>query len=437
MSIKNVLIVGGGFGGLHVAKGLGNQTGLHIQLIDRRNYHLFQPLLYQIAMAGLSPADIAAPLRSILSPFKNAEVFLGNVEHVDLKLRKVRTSFASLSYDYLVLACGAKHSYFGRNEWEEFAPGLKTLEQATEIRRRVFLAYEKAERETNSDKQKESLTFIIVGGGPTGVELAGALGEISRFTLNQDFRHIDPKRTKIILIEAGSRILPSFSEKLSSQATRDLEALGVTVWTSSKVTEISSNGVQVGAEFIRAGTVLWAAGVQPSSLGKDLGVSLDAVGRVVVQKDLSVLNYSQVFVIGDQAACLDESGRSLPGLAPVAIQQGNFVARSILRDLKGKPREVFRYRDKGQMATIGRRKAIAQTAGLQFSGFLAWMAWLLIHIYYLIGFKNRLFVLMQWTWSYFTFKRGARLIVNKEWRSNQISHKPNHDQNVSAEREKP
>lgn len=410
------MIVGGGFGGLQVAKGLGNHDGIRVQLIDRRNYHLFQPLLYQIAMAGLSPAEIAAPLRSILSKFRNVEVILGNVEQVDLKSRSIDTNFASWAYDYLVLACGAKHSYFGHPSWEEFAPGLKTLEQATEIRRRVFLAYENAEREENPERQKEFLTFVIVGGGPTGVELAGALGEISRFTLKDDFRHIDPKRTRIILLEAGPRILPSFSERLSSQATLDLEALGVSVRTSSKVTDVSSEQVYLGTELIRAGTILWAAGVQPSSLGRTLGVDLDAVGRVVVQKDLSLPRHPEVFVIGDQAACMNEKGISLPGLAPVAIQQGHFVAETILRDVKGAPRKYFHYKDMGQMATIGRKKALVEFGRLRFYGYFAWLTWLLIHIYYLIGFKNRFFVFLQWAWSYFTFKRGARLIVGKDWR---------------------
>ncbi len=416
MKMKSVVIVGGGFGGLNAAITLGNTRGIHVQLIDRHNYHLFQPLLYQIATAGLSPADIAVPLRSILSHLRNTEVIMAEIKSVDLNRRLVESDSSRWSYDYLVLACGANHSYFGQNQWEEFAPGLKTLEQATEIRRRVFLAYEKAEKETDPLKQKALLTFIIVGGGPTGVELAGALGEISHYTLGEDFRHIDPKQTEIILVEAGPRILPSFSEDLAKKAARDLKALGVSVRTSSRVTEITKEGVQLAGEFLHAETVLWAAGIEPAEIGKKLGVPVDRAGRVIVGADLSLAAFPEVFVIGDQAAAFDEEGKLLPGLAPVAMKEGEFVARTILKEVAAQPREIFHYRDKGQMATIGRKKAIVQVKKIKVSGFVAWLLWLFVHIYYLIGFKNRVFVFLQWAWSYFTFKRGSRLILNKEWR---------------------
>ncbi len=420
---KRVVIVGAGFAGLNAAKILGRDSRVEISFLDRRNYHLFQPLLYQVAMAALSPAEIAVPIRSMVSKYSNTDVILGNVESISVSEKKVHGDFGVIPYDYLILACGAKHSYFNHPEWETFAPGLKTLEQATEIRRRVLLAFEKAEHEKDPEEKKRLLTFVIVGGGPTGVELAGAIGEISRYTLSEDFRHIDPARTRVILLEAGSRILPSFSEKLSQKATRDLEHLGVQAWTGYRVTQVDDEGVLIdGKERIRAATVLWAAGVQPSSLNKTLGESLDRSGRVMIQKDLSLAQHREVFVLGDQACfTVDASGKSLPGLAPVAMQQGRHAARNILADLDQAERKEFVYLDKGQMATIGRKKAVLQMGALQLSGFLAWAAWLLIHIYYLIGFKNRVFVLIQWGWSYLSFKRGARLIVNKEWRSVPLS----------------
>lgn len=413
---KHVVIVGGGFAGLNAAKVLGEESDLQVTLIDKRNYHLFQPLLYQVAMAGLNPGDIAIPIRTILSPYQNVRALLGEVESVDIKSRKITVDFGEVEYDYLILACGSHHSYFGHEEWEPCAPGLKTLEQATEIRRRVLIAFEMAERETDPQRLKELLTFVVIGGGPTGVELAGALGEISRYTLSRDFRHIDPGRTRIILIEAGPRILTAFDESLSQKAMRDLENLGVTIWTNARVTNIRPGELTLGNETLRAATTLWAAGVQASQLNKDLGVKLDRVGRVLVEPDLSIPGHQEVFVTGDQAAFL-EDGKALPGLAPVALQQGKAAAHAILADLKGKERKRFHYVDKGQMATIGRRKAVAQTGRIKFSGILAWYAWLFVHVYYLVGFKNRVAVLFQWFWSYITFKRGAQLIVTKEWRS--------------------
>lgn len=417
----HVVIVGGGFAGINAAKTLGWDRRVRVTLIDRRNYHLFQPLLYQVAMAGLSPAEIAAPIRHILTHFENIRVLLGNVQGVDLQKKILFGDFGEMAYDRLILACGATHSYFGRDYWEEYAPGLKTLEQATEIRRRVLTAFEEAERENDHEKQKKLLTFVIVGGGPTGVELAGALGEISRNTLTKDFHNIDSRRTRIILIEAGSRILPSFDPSLSAKASRDLEKLGVTVWTQTKVQEISANGVRLDKEQIYAATVLWAAGVAAPAINATLGVELDNKGRVFVENDLTIPHDPHVFVLGDQAHCKGADGNPLPGVSPVAIQQGIHTGKNISRELRGRKMLPFRYFDKGQMATIGRSKAIAQINGFRFSGFLAWLTWLVVHIYYLIGFKNRFFVLFQWLWAYISYGRGARLIVEKEWRNNQTA----------------
>lgn len=415
MLVKRVVIVGGGFGGLAAAKILAD-TELDLTLIDRRNYHLFQPLLYQVATAGLSPAEIAVPIRAELGQAKNTKIVLGNVTHIDLARQELKVDHQTISYDYLILACGAKHSYFGHPEWEENAPGLKTLEQATEIRRRILSAFELAEVETDKEKQRALLTFVIVGGGPTGVELAGAISEISRRTLQKDFRAIDPTSTRVILIEAGPRVLASFSPKLSAKAARDLESLGVQIWTQSRVTEVTAQGVSLGEERIRAGTVLWAAGVAPSSLNSQLG-ELDKSGRVIVNSQLQLPHQPSVFVIGDMACAKDEQNNPLPGLAPVAMQQGRYVARLILRQLRNKSAKPFHYFDKGQMATIGKSKAVLTFGRIELSGFIAWLAWLFVHIYYLIGFKNKFFVFLEWTWSYLTFKKGARLIVHKEWRS--------------------
>lgn len=423
MSRKRVVIIGGGFAGIRAAKALGNKEDVEVVLLDRRNYHLFQPLLYQVATAGLSPAEISGPIRSIVSRYKNTYVFLDRAQKVNLKEKTVTVSDRDLSYDYLVMACGAQHSYFAHPEWEEDAPGLKTLEQATEIRRRILMAFEMAEKEENPEKQKQHLTFVIVGAGPTGVELAGTIAEISRHTLTKDFRRIDPANTRVMLIEAGPRILAAFDPTLSRKAARDLEDLGVQIWTSTMVTDVKGDHVTLGSEVLRASTILWAAGVKPSSLNQTLGVPLDKVGRVVIEKDLSVKGYPEAFVLGDQACFLDEAGKPLPGLASVAMQQGEWAAENILRDIKGEPRKDFKYNDKGQMATIGRKKAIAQIGKLKFSGFFAWLIWLFIHVYYLIGFKNKIFVIWQWAYAYFTFKRGARLISEKDWRSQSGSTK--------------
>jgi NADH dehydrogenase len=422
---KKVVIVGGGFGGLTAAKVLGKDPDLRITLLDRRNYHLFQPLLYQVATAGLSPADIAVPIRSTLSAYPNVEVQLAEVDRIDVEARVVHSGAQSWAYDHLILACGARHSYFGHDAWEEHAPGLKTLEQATEIRRRILLAFELAERSTDPEETKRHLTFVVVGGGPTGVELAGAIAEISRTTLESDFRKIDPTRTQVILIEGSPRVLGGFDEELSRKAETDLKNLGVQVRTATRVTNVAVDGVHLGTEFLPASTIIWAAGVLPSPIGRALGVPLDPAGRVIVNADLSIPRHPEVFVIGDQAHANGVDGKPLPGLAPVAMQQARYVARVIREEKRGRTtdsaaRGPFRYLDKGQMATIGRKRAVLQFRSLRIGGFLAWFAWLFIHIFYLIGFKNRISVFAQWTWSYLTFKRGARLITEKEWRENPL-----------------
>ncbi|MCB1165607.1 MAG: NAD(P)/FAD-dependent oxidoreductase [Leptospiraceae bacterium] len=417
---SHVVIIGGGFAGINAAKKLAKEDSVRVTLIDRRNHHLFQPLLYQVAMAAISPADIAVPIRSIVSGYDNIDILLGVVTGINLKEKKVICDFGDLSYDYLISCAGATHSYFGNDQWEEYAPGLKSLEEATEIRKRMLIAYELAEREKDPAVQKELLTFVIVGGGPTGVELAGALGEISRYTLDRDFRNIDPRRTRIILVEGASRILNQFSEEMSEHASRELERLGVTIWTNSMVSDVDENGVVVGKEVIQAHTVLWAAGVRPTEINYSLDAELDRGGRVVVQSDLSLEKHPEVFVVGDQASFSHtRDGKPLPGLAPVAIQQGRLAAVNVLRTIAGKNRKPFFYKDKGIMATIGRASAVLEVGKLKMSGFLAWMAWLVVHIYYLIGFRNRLMVLIQWAWSYMTVRRGARLITSKIWKTRQ------------------
>ena len=409
---RKVVIVGGGFAGLNAAKRLAGRKDFQVTLIDQKNHHLFQPLLYQVATAALNPADIALPIRSIFSRFRNIEVLMGSVESVDPHNKLVRADIGEIPYDSLILACGATHSYFGHDEWEIHAPGLKSLEEATEYRRRILTAFEQAETTRDKALQKQLLTFVVVGGGPTGVEMAGALGEISRYTFNRDFRRIDPKRTRVILVEAGPRILPAFDEELSERASRDLENLGVTIWTDSIVTNIDEEGVTIGSESIKASNVFWAAGVGAPGVNRTLSTPLDRLGRLIVEPDLSIKEYHDIFVVGDQANFSHtQDGQPLPGIAPVALQQGKWVAENLIREYRGKERQPFRYLDKGIMATIGRERAVVQTAGLKFTGFIAWVAWLVIHIMYLIGFKNRFIVGIQWFWSYLTLRRGARLIT--------------------------
>ena len=409
-SRPRVVIVGGGFGGLYAARAL-KRADMQITLVDRRNHHLFQPLLYQVATAALSPGDIAYPIRSILRRQKNVQVLLGEAISVDLKSRCLHLKDGSLSYEYLILATGASHAYFGHEAWELVAPGLKSLEDALEIRRRILLAFERAERETDEAKRQALLNFVIVGGGPTGVELAGAIAEISRQVLVSDFRTIDPREAQVFLIEAGPRILTAFPEELSTAAETSLLRLGVCIRKDCPVTRIETGLVGIGGAILRAETILWAAGVQASPLAKSLGVPLDRVGRVLVEKDLSVPGYPEVFVIGDLAAFVHQTGQPLPGVCPVAIQQGRHVANNIQRAGRSRPAEPFHYWNKGNLATIGRARAVADFGRIKISGFPAWLAWLFVHIFFLIGFRNRFVVIFEWAWAYFTFQRSARLIT--------------------------
>jgi NADH dehydrogenase len=405
-----VVVIGAGFGGLEACRALA-KLPVRITIIDRKNHHTFQPLLYQVATAGISPAEIAAPIRWILRGRSNVEVLLGEVVDFDLQRRIVKLTDLEIPYDYLIVAAGARHSYFGHDEWEPLAPGLKTVEDALEIRRRVLLAFELAERQASAGKPPSDLNFVIVGAGPTGVELAGTLAEIARQVLRDEFVSIDPKRTRIILLEGGPRILPAYASDLSQSAVRQLEKLGVEVRASAMVTRIAPGAVWVGEERIPAAVILWAAGVAASPLGKKLGVPTDRAGRVPVNADLSIPNHPEVFVVGDLASLKDAEGNLLPGVAPVAMQQGRAVVKSIARDLQDVPRKEFHYVDKGSLATIGRAAAVAQIGKIHISGYFAWLAWLFIHILFIIGFRNRLIVLIQWAWSYVTYERGARLIT--------------------------
>jgi NADH dehydrogenase len=409
--IPHVVIIGAGFGGLTCAQAL-KRTPVRITIVDRANHHLFQPLLYQVAMAGLSPADIAQPIRSILRNQKNVKVLLDEATDVDFNNQTVELRDSKLKYDYLVLATGGRTSYFGHDEWETFAPGLKDLDDAVEIRRRVLLAFEAAEKETDPERRRELMTFVVVGGGPTGVELAGAIAELSHFVLARDFRTIYPEEAEILLLEGGPKILPSFAPDLSKSAHRQLAELGVRVLTGAQVTGIDEHGVYLGAESIRAATVIWAAGVGATALTTRMGAPIDRAGRILVNHDLTVPGHHNVFAIGDMTY-LEQDGKPLPGVSPVAMQMGRRVARNIRNDLAGKPYEEFRYFDKGSMATIGRKAAIAEIGKLHLSGFIAWMAWLTVHIFFLIGFRNRFAVLFNWAWSYFTYQRGARLITGR------------------------
>ena len=405
-----VIIVGAGFGGLTAAQRIAH---LPVQgvVIDRKNHHTFQPLLYQVATAGLSPGEIATPIRSILRAQSNIEVLLEEVTDFNLDKKTVITNDQVLAYDYLIVASGATHAYFGHELWEPLAPGLKTIEDAIEIRRRVLLAFELAERQAMQGIPSMPLQFVVVGAGPTGVELAGTLAEIAHHAMTHEFRNVKPEQSRILLIEGGPRVLAAYSEALSSKAQKQLQHLGVEVRTSQTVTRIEPGAVWVGDERIAAAVVLWAAGVAASPLGRKLGVPLDRAGRVLVQSDLSIPAHPEVFVIGDLAALRDEQGKMLPGVAQVAIQQGKWAAETIARDLNHQPRRTFRYHDKGSLATIGRAAAVAQFGKFELSGYLAWLAWLFIHILFLIGFRNRIVVMVNWGWAYLTYQRGARLIT--------------------------
>jgi NADH dehydrogenase len=421
-----VVIVGAGFGGLTAARRIA-RLPVQVTVVDRKNHHTFQPLLYQVATAGLSPGEIAAPIRWILRSHSNVKVMLEEVVDFNLEQKKVITKEQVLDYDFLIIASGATHAYFGHQEWEPLAPGLKTIEDALEIRRRVLLAFELAERQNdhrNEDPNKTAsgqsgspLQFAVIGAGPTGVELAGTLAEIAHHAMNHEFRNIDPRQTRILLIEGGPRVLAAYSEELSRKAEDQLRRLGVEVRTSHMVNRIEPGAVWVGDERIPAAVILWAAGVAASPLGGKLAVPMDRAGRVLVQPDLSIPGHSEVFVIGDLAALADEDGKMLPGVAAVAIQQGDWVADTIARDLENQPRRKFRYHDKGSLATIGRAAAVAQfgkSGKFHLSGYFAWLAWLFIHILFLIGFRNRLMVMIQWAWSYLTYERGARLITGSD-----------------------
>lgn len=409
--MRQVLIVGGGFGGLYAARRFRGQP-VDVTIVDKRNHHLFQPLLYQVAMAALSPGDIASPIRWILRRQPNVQVFLGDVVRVDPSRRIAQLADgAQLRFDYAIVAAGTTHAYFGHDEWRTHAPGLKTLEDALEIRRRVLLAFERAERETDPGRRAAQLTFVIIGGGPTGVEMAGALAEIARLSLAKDFRHFDPSSSKIVLIEGGPAVLANFPEPLRAAAHRDLEGLGVEVRTSEPVTFVSDGIVRTSKGEIAAETILWAAGVAASPLGATLGAPVDRAGRVLVQPDLTIPGHPHVFVIGDLASLAGSNGRPLPGVAQVAMQMGAHAARNILRAVEGQPLRPFVYRNKGDMATIGRASAVAELPWIQLKGLIGWLAWLFVHIFNLIGFRNRLVVMVQWAWSYFSYQRAIRLIT--------------------------
>ena len=409
-SLPHTVIVGGGFGGLEAAKVLGGEA-VRVTVIDRTNYHLFQPLLYQVATAALSPADIAAPIRAILSKFPNIEVRLAEVTAVDVANKKVKTGDAEVAYDYLILATGARHSYFGHDEWERLAPGLKSLEDAVEVRRRILMAFEYAEKISDEKAKAAAMTFVIIGGGPTGVEMAGAIAEIARYTLSKDFRHIDPSQARVVLIEGDQRVLSAFPEDLSASALKQLTDLGVEVRTGVHATNLTEQGLQVGTEFIPCRVKIWAAGNNASFVGKTLGVPIDRSGRVIVNDDLTVPMHPEVQVIGDLANFPHRDGKPLPGVSPVAMQEGRHAARNVLAMIDGRKPQRFWYWDKGSMATIGRNKAVADLRFVHFSGFPAWMAWLFVHVLFLVGFRNRIAVLLQWAWAYFSFNKGARLIT--------------------------
>jgi len=409
----HVLVLGGGFGGLYAARALKNAP-VRVTLVDRRNHHLFQPMLYQVATAGLNPSDIASPIRSILRRSKNTEVLLAEASTIDVQARRVGfTDGSALHYDYLIVATGARHSYFGHDEWEPLAPGLKSLEDALEIRRRVLLAFEKAEREPDPRRRHGYLTFVIVGGGPTGVEMAGAVAEIRRYALRRDFRHIDPGEATVLLLEGGPRLLPSYPPKLSDLAKLELRRLGVEVRIDTLVTDIRPGFVAAAGWIIPTETVIWAAGNTASPVLRELGTPLDSSGRAIVESDCTIPGHPEVFVLGDAAAFTREGGGTLPGVSPVAIQMGEYAARTIMGDLAGRPRRPFQYWDKGQLAVIGRGQAVADIWRLRFGGFIAWLVWIFVHIFFLIGFRNRVLVLLEWALSYASYSRGARLITGE------------------------
>ncbi len=419
--LHQVVIIGGGFGGLYAAKALG-RIGVQVTLVDKRNFHLFQPLLYQVATGALSPADISSPLRSVLSRNKNTQVLMGEVTDIDADRRKVILSNGELNYDSLIVATGVKHSYFGKDAWETVAPGLKTVEDALEMRRRIFMAFEAAEKELDPEKRRAWLTFVVIGGGPTGVELAGAIAELAYHTLKNDFRNIDTSEAQVLLLEGLDRLLPPYDPQLSAEAEASLTRLGVTIQTKTMVTNIEDNIVTIkqGDEIkqIAVQTVLWAAGVKASTMGKILaertGAECDRAGRVIVEPDLSIKNHPNIFVIGDLANFAHQNGKPLPGVAPVAMQEGQYVAALIRQRLQGNIVPPFYYIDRGSLAVIGQNAAVVDFGFVKFKGFFAWLIWLFVHIYFLIEFDSKLVVMIQWAWNYFTRKRGARLITGEE-----------------------
>jgi NADH dehydrogenase len=406
----HVVIIGGGFGGLYAARAL-QRARVRITLLDRRNHHVFQPLLYQVAMAALSPGDIASPIRWILRRQKNIEVLLADVRAIDPARSTIVLADGEMTYDYVIVAAGATHAYFGHDEWRRTAPGLKTLEDALDIRRRVLLAFERAERETDLTRRQALLTFVVVGGGPTGVEMAGALAEIAQLSLARDFRHFDPSSARIILLEAGPALLAAFPESLREAARADLLRLGVIVRTGTPVTSVAPGVVAAGQDTIAAETVIWAAGVSASPLGATLGVPVDRAGRVLIESELTIPGYKNVFVIGDLASLKGEDGQPLPGVAQVAIQMGKHAARQVLRGIERQPYRPFQYNNLGNMATIGRNSAVADFGWMTLKGYFGWLAWLFVHILNLIGFRNRIVVMVQWAWSYFSYQRAIRLIT--------------------------
>jgi len=409
MANPRVVIIGAGFGGLTAAAAVA-RLPVSVTVIDRKNHHTFQPLLYQVATAGLSPGEIAAPIRGVLRHYKNVSVLMADVGGFDLANRRVKLSDVEIEYDYLIVAAGATHSYFGHDEWAAAAPGLKTIEDALEIRRRVLLAFELAERQAIATGTHEPLNFVVIGAGPTGVELAGTLAEVARRTLAKDFRAIDPRMARVVLVEGLPRVLPAYPEDLSRSALQQLQQLGVEVRTSTRVTGVEPGRVMLGETALPAAVTLWAAGVAASPLGSMLGPT-DKAGRVLVAPDLSVPGHPEVFVIGDLASLAGKDGKPLPGLAPVAMQQGRAVAGNIGRAMRGMAREGFRYKDRGTLATIGRAAAVADFGKFHVTGFIAWMLWLFVHIMFLIGFRNRVLVMLEWSWSYLTYERSARLIT--------------------------
>jgi NADH dehydrogenase len=430
-TLKRVVIVGGGFGGLYAAKTLSNEA-VEVTLIDRKNHHTFQPLLYQVALAVLSPAEIASPLRHILHKSRNVRTILGEVGGFDTVTRRVRlTGGGEFAYDYLIVAAGARHAYFGHDQWAEEAPGLKTLEDAVEIRRRLLLAFEKAERAALLSGKHEAPTFIVIGGGPTGVELAGAIADLARLVLAKDFKAIDTRKARVRLYEGSARVLGTFSEESSRSAQRQLQELGVEVFTHSMVTAVEPGRIKVGEEWVTSDVTLWATGVAASPLGKELGAKVDRAGRVPIEADLSLPGHGEVFLIGDMSALTDVNGRPVPGLAAAAIQQGKAAAQNILRDLRGEKRLPFKYEDRGTMATIGHHRAVAEFGDKRFSGVIAWLLWSLVHVFLLIGFRSRVTVMGQWIWAYLT-RAGASPLITEYQRAEFHTDRPREVTKVSG-----